>query len=60
MDETSLSRGELYTIVTIKDAKGRKGAILAMVKGAVSNNVISVQHRLPEGIRDKVAEITID
>ena len=33
IDETSLSQGELYTIVTNKQARGRKGTIVAMVKG---------------------------
>ena len=31
VDETSLSNGELYTVVTNKAAKGRKGAIVAIV-----------------------------
>lgn len=31
IDETSLSNGELYTILTNKEAKGRKGAIIAIV-----------------------------
>lgn len=29
MDESSLSHGELYTIVTNKSAKGKKGALVA-------------------------------
>lgn len=32
IDETALSNGELYTIVTNKAAKGRKGALVAMIK----------------------------
>lgn len=60
MDETSLSQGELYTIVTNKAAKGRKGSIVAMVKGTVSQNVISVLRKIPEDIRIQVKEITID
>ena len=32
IDETALSNGELYTIVTSKAAKGRKGTIVAMIK----------------------------
>ncbi len=60
MDETSLSRGELYTIITNKDAKGKKGALVAMVKGTVSKAVIAVLHRLPEDLRNQVKEITID
>ncbi len=36
-DETSLSQGELYTILTNKSAKGHKGALIAMIKGAESD-----------------------
>ena len=60
MDETSLSQGELYTIVTNKEAKGKKGAIVAMVKGTVSKTVTSILHKIPEIIRNQVEEITID
>ena len=35
IDETSLSQGELYTILTNKEAKGRSGALVAMIKGTV-------------------------
>jgi len=60
MDETSLSQGELYTIVTNKSKKGKKGALVAMVKGTVSKAVIAVLQRIPEQLRNKVEEITID
>lgn len=33
LDETALSKGELYTIITNKSAKGKKGALVAMIKG---------------------------
>jgi hypothetical protein len=33
LDETSLSNGELYTILTNKSAKGKKGAIVVIIKG---------------------------
>ena len=32
IDETAFTNGELYTIVTNKAAKGKKGALVAMVK----------------------------
>ena len=32
IDETSLSNGELYTIVTNKASKGQKGVLVAMIK----------------------------
>lgn len=40
IDETSLSNGELYTIITNKKAKGRKGSLAAIIKGT-SNAVVS-------------------
>lgn len=60
IDETSLSNGELYTILTNKDAKGRKGAIVAMVEGTTSEKVIGVLNKLPKKSRDRVCEITLD
>lgn len=33
IDETALSYDELYTIVTNKEAKGRKGSVVAIVRG---------------------------
>jgi len=60
MDETSLSQGELYTIVTNKAAKGKKGSLVAMVKGTVSKTVISILQKIPQEKRNKVKEITID
>jgi len=60
MDETSLSQGELYTIVTNKEAKGKKGSLVAIVKGTVSEVVISILQKIPKKIREQVKEITID
>lgn len=60
IDETALSNGELYTIVTSKEAKGRKGAIVAMIKGTVAEDIISVLKKIPERSRKKVVEVTMD
>ena len=60
IDETSLSQGELYTIVTNKASKGQKGAIVAMVKGTESEKVIKVLHNIKESARKKVKEVTLD
>jgi len=60
IDETALSNGELYTIVTNKGAKGRKGAIVAMIKGTVAEDIISVLKKIPERLRKKVQEVTMD
>ena len=42
IDESSLSNGELYTIVTNKEGHGRKGTLVAMVKGVKSDFIISI------------------
>ena len=60
IDETSVSNGELYTIVTNKAAKGRKGTIVAMIKGTQTNQIADVLDRIPEGLRNKVEEVTMD
>ncbi|TDE13764.1 DDE transposase [Dyadobacter psychrotolerans] len=60
IDETALSNGELYTIVTNKAAKGRKGALVAMVKGTQADTVIEVLRKIPKRIRYKVKEVTLD
>ena len=60
IDETSLSCGELYTIVTNKAAKGRKGAIAAIVAGTDSDTVIEALERIPEEQLNKVKEVTLD
>ncbi len=60
IDETALSNGELYTIVTNKEAKGRKGAIVAMIKGTVAEDIITVLKKIPERSRKRVQEVTMD
>ncbi|MCF2495834.1 transposase [Dyadobacter chenhuakuii] len=60
IDETSLSNGELYTIVTNKATKGRKGSLLAMVKGTQAASVIEILRKIPKRIRSKVREVTLD
>ena len=60
IDETSLSDGELYTIVTNKDAHGRKGALVAIILGTKSEDVIAALNTMPEEVRNTVTEITLD
>ncbi|WP_205943203.1 ISAon1 family transposase, partial [Pedobacter cryotolerans] len=60
IDETSLSQGELYTILTNKAAKGKKGALVAIVKGTESESVIKVLQKIAERARKKVKEVTLD
>lgn len=59
IDETSLL-GELYTIVHNKDAHGRKGAIIAVVKGTNPADVLKVLMQLPADKREMVENITMD
>ena len=60
IDETTLSQGELYTIVTNKEAKGKQGSLVAMVRGTKSEEVILFLSKLPRSLRLKVKEITLD
>ena len=60
LDETSLSQGELYTIITNKEAKGRKGSIVAILKGTDSTTINEILRKIPQYQRNKVKEITLD
>ncbi len=60
IDETSLQNGELYTIVTNKDAKGKKGVLAALIKGTKASIVIEALRTVPVGIRLRVTEVTLD
>ena len=60
IDETSLSHGELYTILTSKSAKGKKGCIVAIVAGTKAEDVIKVIEKIPLKSRKRVTEITLD
>jgi transposase len=60
IDETALTNGELYTVVTNKAAKGKKGALVAMIEGTGAEKVIEVLDRIPEEVRDSVEEVTLD
>ncbi len=60
IDETSLTNGELYTILTNKSAKGKQGSIIAMVKGTGSETVINIIKKIPAEKRYAVEEITLD
>jgi transposase len=53
IDETSLSNGELYTILTNKAAQGRKGSIVAIIAGTKAETVIEVLRKIPEKLRKK-------
>jgi transposase len=60
IDETAFSNGELYTIVTNKDGHGKNGTLIAMIKGTKVEDVCKRLLSIPEEIRNKVKNITLD
>jgi transposase len=60
IDETSLSNGELYTVLTNKEGKGKKGTMIAMIEGTVAESVIDIINRIPENARELVKEVTLE
>ena len=60
LDETAFSNGDLYTILTNKAAKGKDGAIIAMVKGTKAETVINILNKISLTQRNKVKEVTLD
>ena len=60
IDETSLSRGELYTIVTNKDAHGREHSLVAIILGTDAGAVIHALRQIKSPLRNQVTEITLD
>ena len=60
IDEVALSQGELYTVVTNKSAKGRKGSVIAIIEGTKSEIVIKHLLKIPSKLRSKVEEISLD
>lgn len=47
-------------MVTNKEAHGKKGTIVAILKGTKSDSIISVLQQIPLRLRNKVREITLD
>jgi transposase len=60
IDEVSLSQGELYTFVTNKNGRGKKGTLVASIKGTLSKDIIEVLEKLPLSSRKQVKEVTLD
>lgn len=60
IDETSLRRGELYTIVSNKEAHGRDKSIVAIVLGTDADTVIHALRQIKSKLRNEVTEITLD
>ena len=60
IDETSVSQGELYTIVTNKLKGGKKGGLVAVIKGTNSKDIIPILLKFSNEKRLLVKEITLD
>lgn len=60
LDETCLSNGDVYTILTNKAAKGQRGAIVCMVRGVSSSYVTKIFKLISEEKRMMVRNITMD
>jgi transposase len=60
LDETCLSNGEVYTILTNKAAHGGKGSLAAMVRGVASDTVSAILKMVPVELRRNVETVTTD
>jgi transposase len=60
IDEVNLSMGELYTVITNKETKGKKGAIVAIVGGTKTETAINHLQRISAIKRNQVIQITLD
>ncbi len=60
IDEVSLSQGELYTFITNKRGRGKKGTLVASIKGTRAKDIVEVLKKIPLESRKKVKELTLD
>ncbi len=60
IDETSLSDGELYTIITNKEAKGRKRSLAAIIKGTDNATISKALDKVSVNKLYGVKNITAD
>lgn len=60
MDEVALTNGELYTVLTSKKAKGKKGSIVAFIAGTKADVVIEHISKIDKKLRTTVKEVTLD
>jgi transposase len=60
LDETSLSQGELYTYLTNKKGKGKKGSLIASIKGTKTRDISGIITKIPLEKRLEVKEVTVD
>ena len=60
IDETALSNGDLYTIVSNKEAHGRAKTLVAIVSGTKIEDVVEALLKIHWYQRCKVREVTMD
>ena len=60
LDELSVSKGELYTFLTNKAAKGRKGALVGSIGSTKTDDIVAHISRIPQQKRLQVKEVTLD
>ena len=60
IDELSLSKGKLYTYLTNKEGRGKKGTLIASIEGTKNQDIIEVMNKIPLEKRMQVKEITLD
>ena len=61
IDEVSLSKGELYTIITNKRCKVKnKGSVIAIINGTDSKTIQKVLEQIPVEKRRQVKEVSMD
>jgi transposase len=59
IDETSLQE-DLFTILSNKDGHGRRGTVIAAVRGTKASDVIRILMQIPQEKRIEVREVTMD
>ena len=60
IDEVSLSKGELYTFLTNKAGKGKRGTIVACIRGTTSKEIVNVLMKIVLESRLKVKVVSLD
>jgi transposase len=60
IDEVSLNDGDFVTVVSNRNANGRKGKIAAIIEGTKVGDIDRVLDKLPPEVKNKVSEITMD
>ncbi|PIZ01151.1 DDE transposase [bacterium (Candidatus Howlettbacteria) CG_4_10_14_0_8_um_filter_40_9] len=60
IDEVAVSNGELYTIITNKNACGGKGSLASILSGTKASSIVPILTKIPLEKRNTVEEVTLD